>query len=378
LEPLNLDELQSLAQQRLSKMAFDYIAGGAEDELTLRENREAFRRLKLRPRVLAGIEEPDLSTTVLGTPIDLPVLLAPVAMHCLAHPEGELASARAAAAAHTIMLLSTTSTYSLEDVAQAATGPKWFQLYCYRDRSISLRLIERAQQSGYAALCVTVDTPRLGRREADIRNRFQLPPGLSIKNFEHVDLEQMPEGQSDSALAAYAATMMARSLSWDDLAWMRESCDLPLVLKGIMTAEDAKLAVEHGVEAIVVSNHGGRQLDGVSASISVLPDVVEAVDGQIEVLFDSGVRRGTDVLKALALGAKAVLIGRPYIWGLALEGEAGVKRVLAMLKDELELAMALAGCATVEAIGPQTVSRARCAGRCPSRCPRCGPHSGPY
>lgn len=336
-------------------MAFDYVASGAEDEVTLRENKAAFQRIKLRPRVLVDVSQQDLSTEVLGTKIDFPILLAPVALHRLAHDEGELATARAAAALNTIMVLSTTSTYNIEQVAQAADGPKWFQLYCYRDRGVTKQLVERAEAAGYNVLCVTVDAPRLGRREPDIRNQFHLPPGLSISNLEDVGFEQFPVDQKDSALAAYAATMMDRSLNWADLAWLRSITSMPLAIKGILTAEDAELAVEHGASALIVSNHGGRQLDGVPAAIDALPDIVSAVNDRIEVLLDSGIRRGTDVLKALALGAKAVLIGRPYIWGLAIDGEAGVKRVLSMLREELELAMALAGCPTLADVNQNLV-----------------------
>ena len=347
---VNLEELQPLARQRMDKLAYDYIASGAEDEVTLRENRAAFSRIRLRPRVLVDVSRQDLSTQVLGAKLALPVLLAPVAMHRLAHPDGELATARAAAALGTVIVLSTLSTCSLEEVAHAARGPRWFQLYCFKDRDLTRGLIERAQAAGYGALCVTVDAPRLGRREADIRNGFHLPPGLTLKNLEGIGGRGLPPDQMGSALALYAATMLDRSLSWKDIAWMRSITKLPLVLKGIHTAEDARLAVEHVVDGIVVSNHGGRQLDTVPAAIELLPEVAQAVRGQVEVLLDGGVRRGTDVLKALALGAKAVLIGRPYIWGLALDGEAGVKRVLSMLKDELELAMALAGCPTIRDI----------------------------
>ncbi len=352
---VNLDELQPLAREKLDPLAYDYIASGAEDEVTLRENRDAYRRIRLRPRVLVGVAKVDLTTSVLGTEVSLPVQLAPVAMHQLAHPEGELAVARAAAAQRTVMVLSTLATHSLEEVAAAAEGPRWYQLYCFKDRAVTRALVERAEASGYGALVVTVDTPRLGRREADIRNQFHLPPGLSLKNLAEVALPDLPEAMHASALAVYAASMLDAGLDWDAIDWLRSITALPIVLKGIHTAEDARLAAEAGVAGVVVSNHGGRQLDGVPATVEMLPEVVEAAGDRLEVLLDGGVRRGTDVLKPPAIGARAVRIGRPYVWGLALGGEAGVKKVLAMLREELELAMALAGCPSLDRVGPALV-----------------------
>jgi 4-hydroxymandelate oxidase len=350
MKPVNLLELEGLAREKLPQGAFDFIAGGAEDEVTLRANREAFQRVQIRPRVLVDVSTVDASTEVLGRRLELPVLLAPVALQRLAHEEAERATARAAKAAGTAMLLSTMSSCTLEEAAEAADGPKWFQLYASRDRELTRSLIERAQAAGYAALCVTVDVPWLGRREADLRNELQfgaeIVPGNLVGHLDAETLASGPRGPAGGASAAFADP----GLTWDDIDWMRTVWRGPLLLKGILTAEDARLAVERGVEGIVVSNHGGRQLDGVAASIEALPEVVAAVEGRAEVLLDSGIRRGTDVLKALALGAKAVLLGRPYIWGLALDGEKGVTRVLKMLRDELELAMALAGCRSVAEI----------------------------
>lgn len=349
MKAVNLLELEPLAREKLPQGAYDFIAGGAEDEVTLRANLEAFRRIQIRPRVLVDVSTVDASTETLGRRVEFPALMAPLALHRLAHPDGELATARAAAAAGTITVLSTMSSCTLEEVAEAADGPKWFQLYAGRDRDVKRSLIERAQAAGYEALCVTVDVPWLGRREADLRNDLTFRQEMVPGNLAAQDLAALasgPRGPGDGATAAFADP----ALTWDDIDWMRTVWSGPVLLKGILTADDARLAVEHGVEGIVVSNHGGRQLDGVPASIEALPEVVAAVQGRAEVLLDSGIRRGTDVLKALALGAKAVLLGRPYMWGLALEGEEGVSRVLKMLRDEFELAMALAGCTSVAEI----------------------------
>ncbi|MEX0801235.1 MAG: alpha-hydroxy acid oxidase [Dehalococcoidia bacterium] len=348
MKAVNLLELEDLARERLPQGPFDFIAGGAEDEVTLRANREAFQRIQLRPRVLVDVSTVDPSTEVLGRRVELPVLLAPVALQRLAHDEGELASARAAEAAGTVMVLSTVSTCTLEDVAAAAGGHKWFQLYPLRNKEGTERLISRAKAAGYTAICVTADVPWLGRREADIRNNLQfgadIVPANLLDEIRLADLASGPRGPAGGA----AAGLSDPGLDWDGIDWIRSvSSPLPVLVKGILTAEDARLAVEHGVEGVIVSNHGGRQLDGAPASIEALPEVVAAVEGRAEVLLDSGIRRGTDVLKALALGARAVLIGRPYIWGLAIDGEAGVSSVLSMLREEIELAMALSGCPTV-------------------------------
>lgn len=352
-----LDELEPLARERLAPSAYEYIAGGAEDEITLRENRAAFQRMHLLPRVLVDVSQRQLATTILGTPVALPVLVAPMGFHALAHPDGELATVRAAAAADTIYVASTAATYSLEAIAAAAPAtPRWFQLYVYRDREVTRALVQRAEAAGYRALCVTVDTPLVGRRERDIRNRFTLPAGLRFANFDDL-ASLMPQSASDSGLAAYVASLWEPSFTWKELAWLRSLTDLPIVLKGILAPADALLAVEHGVEGIIVSNHGGRQLDTVPAPITLLPAIASAVQGRAELLLDGGVRRGTDVLKALACGARAVLLGRPLLWGLALGGEAGAAQVLHMLRAELELAMALAGCTNVASIPPETVYR---------------------
>jgi len=339
VEALNVHDYEVLARECLDENAWEYFRGGAGDESTMRENIAAFARWKLLPRTLLDVTSIDTSTTVLGTPVSSPILLAPVAMQKLAHPEGEAATARAAARAETIMVLSTSATMRPGEVAQAAPGaPRWFQVYVFRDRGITHSLIDEACAHGYSALVLTVDVPILGRREGALRAGFHLPEGLEVAGdiFEGLD----------------------PSVSWRDLEWLAGH-GLPIVLKGVLTPGDASVGVEHGAAAIVVSNHGGRQLDGVPASIDALPRVVEAVDGRAEILLDSGVRRGVDVLRAVALGAQAVMIGRPVAYALAVGGEDGVVRVLQLLHDEVELGLRLLGCASIMEVGREHVEWSR-------------------
>lgn len=343
----NVLDFEAIARERMERGFYDYYAGGAEDEVTLAANRGAFAEVFLRPRVLVDVSRIETSVTVLGTPVSMPVLIAPTAFHRLAHTDGELATARAAGAARTLMVASTIATYTLEEIAREATGPLWYQLYVYKDRSLARNLIQRAEKAGYRALCLTVDTPHLGSRERDLRNKFTLPAGIGIRNFEEAGIDAARMGDS---FRTYAHRQLDCSLTWDAVAWLRGETRLPILLKGIIAAEDAALAAEHGVDGIIVSNHGGRQLDGTEATLRALPRVVDAVAGRAEVLMDGGVRRGTDVVKALALGARAVLVGRPCLWGLAAAGEAGVARVLEMFRQELTLAMALCGCPAIAAI----------------------------
>ncbi len=347
---VNLLELEERARAKIGQMAYDYYAGGAEDEITLRENRAAFGKIALRPRMLVDVSVIDTSTTALGQPIAAPILVAPTAMQRLGHPDGELATVRGAGAAETLMVVSTLATTTLEEVAAAASSPLWFQLYVYKDREITRALVQRAKAAGYRALCLTVDAVHSGRRERDVRNRFALPPEVQLANFSGPEMRMMPREGSGSALFTYISRMMDPALTWKDLAWFRSIADMPMLIKGILTAEDARLAVEQGVDGIIVSNHGGRQLDTALATMTALPEVVEVVDGRAEVYVDGGVRRGTDVLKALALGARAVLVGRPILWGLALEGADGVRQVLQMLRHELEEVMLQAGCPTIPSI----------------------------
>ena len=354
----NLLELEDMARAKVPRAIFDYIAGGAEDEVTLRRNREAFGRWALRPRVLRDVRKRDTKTVLLGERVSMPVCVAPTSFHALVHPEGEVATARGSAAAETILIASTVSTKPLEEIAAAADAPRWFQLYVYKDRAVTEELVNREVKAGYKALCLTADTPVLGRRERDERNAFTLPPGFGIANLKPAGLDGMPEVEQGSAFAQYVTDLLDSSLTWDDVDWLKSISPLPLVVKGIMTAEDAVLAVDHGIAGIVVSNHGGRQLDSTLGSLDALPEVVAAVRGRIEVYLDGGIRRGTDVLKALALGAKAVFVGRPVLWGLALGGADGVRAVLDELRTELDTAMALAGCATLKDIESSLVLRA--------------------
>lgn len=350
MDPINLFEYEPLARERIDAISWDYYRSGANDELTLRENRRAFERIRLRPRMLAGVAAPDTRAVALGSSLSMPILVAPMAYHKLAHAEGETAMAWGAGAAGTLMCVSTMSTTSLEEVARAASGPLWFQLYVYRDRSITESLVRRAEQAGYRALVVTVDMPKVGQREADMRNGFGLPPHLNLANFQGVLAEEQRGDPGASALSLYADAQLDPNLTWEGIDWIASITRLPVVLKGILTAEDAALAVAHGAAGIIVSNHGGRQLDGAVAAIEALPEVAETVAGRCEVYVDGGVRRGTDVLKALALGARAVLLGRPALWGLAVGGADGVERVLGLLHEELKLAMMLAGRPTLASI----------------------------
>ena len=339
---VNVADFERAARRRLAGPVFDYYAGGAEDERTLERNRASFDRFVFLPRVLVDVSRVHTATTVLGTPVATPILLAPTAYQRLGHREGETATARAAGAAGSLMVASTMATRSLEEIAAAASGPLWFQLYASPDRSLTERLVSRAEKAGYRALVVTVDTPRLGRRERDLRTNFRLPAGLQLANLAGEE-GRTTRWQSLPGRASAANDLLDPSLTWDAVKWLRGLTSLPLILKGIMRAADAQVAVDMGVAGVWVSNHGGRQLDAGQGTILALPAVAEAVAGRAEVYVDGGIRRGTDVLKALALGARAAFIGRPFLWGLAVGGESGVKRVLDLLKHELETSMALAG-----------------------------------
>jgi 4-hydroxymandelate oxidase len=360
MEPVNVFDLEAIARQNLTREALDYYVGGAHDEVTLRANRAAYDRLSIAYRVLVDVSRRELATTVLGQPVSMPILVAPTAFHRLATPDGEQATARAAGAAGTVMILSTLSTTPIEEVVAAASGPVWFQLYVYRDRQATEGLVRRAEAAGCRALVLTVDAPLLGRRERDVRNRFRLPPGLAVANLLPEGYGELPPAAADSGLAAYVSSFLDPALTWRDVAWLRSITHLPVLVKGIVRPDDALRAAEAGAAGIVVSNHGGRQLDTSPATLDVLPEIADALNAhghRIELLMDGGVRRGTDVVKALALGARAVLVGRPILWGLAADGEAGATLALRMLRDELDLAMALAGAPTVAEITRDLVRR---------------------
>ena len=323
---INVADYLEEARRTIPENVWCYFEGGAADEVTLRANVAAYGRWRFRPRMLVDVSELDLRTTLLGSAVSMPLGIAPFAMQRLLAPEGEQATARAAAAAGALMTVSTLTTCSHAEIAAAGAGPRWFQLYVLRDRGRTLEHIAEAREAGYSALVLTVDMPYLGRRERDARHGFAIPPDLPV---------------------AYAKLFETTpALTWRDLEWIRSELDLPLAIKGILTREDALLAVEHGADAVWVSNHGGRQLDGVAAGIDALPEVAEAVGGRAEVYVDGGVRRGADVLKALALGARAVFAARAFACGLAVGGESGVADVLSLLRGELELGLGLLGCRT--------------------------------
>uniref|UniRef100_A0A3Q7FXP1 (S)-2-hydroxy-acid oxidase n=1 Tax=Solanum lycopersicum TaxID=4081 RepID=A0A3Q7FXP1_SOLLC len=375
-EPVNVNEFQELARQALPKMYYDYYTGGAEDQHTLKENVEAFSRIIIRPRILVDVSKIDMSTTILGHKTSAPIMIAPTAMHKLAHHEGEVATARGAAACDIIMGLSYMSTCTVEEIASSCNA-------VYKRRDITALMVHRAEKNGFGAIILTADTPRLGRREADIKNKLAIilcavvlqsylvlikkekshncrMIAPQLKNFEGlISTEYVSDKGSN--IEALAAVTFDASLCWKDIEWLKSITKLPILIKGVLTSEDAIKAIEAGVAGIIVSNHGARQLDYAPATISVLEEVipyvadmfnvvVHAVQGKVPVFFDGGVRRGTDIFKALALGAKAVLIGRAVIYGLAAKGEVGVKQVIQMLRDELELTMALSGCCSVEDI----------------------------
>jgi isopentenyl diphosphate isomerase/L-lactate dehydrogenase-like FMN-dependent dehydrogenase len=343
---INVDDFEQAARERLEPGAYGYYAGGAGDEHTLRGNVEAYARWELRPRVLVDVSEGTTATSVLGEEVAFPLLVAPTAFHRLADPEGECATARAAAKAGTVMCLSTLSSVSPAELAAAAPeATLWFQLYCSRDRGFTQELVAGVADAGFKALVLTVDLPIAGRRERDLRTAFALPDDLPIPN--------LPVELARTDFHAALSSIVDARLTWRDLEWLRSISPLPLVVKGVLTAEDALLAAEHGAAGVIVSNHGGRQLDGVPATLDVLPEVAETVGERVEVLVDGGIRRGTDVLKALALGARAAFAGRAVLWGLAAGGEEGALRVLTLLRDEIASGLMLLGCPR-----PDDVSRA--------------------
>ena len=350
-EPVNIADLERLAAERLESGAHGYFAGGAGDERTLRRNAEAFESWELRSRVLVDVSEVSTRTTVLGTEVEMPILVAPVAFQLLAHPEGEAGMARAAAAAGTVLCLSSLTSTRPAEVAEAAPeGKRWMQVYLFRDRGVTRAMVEEAAGSGYEALLLTVDAPYAGRRERDLRTGFQVPAEIRAPAIEAAVGHR-------SLTTAEVFELVDPSITWEDLERLCNEFELPILVKGLITGEDAALAVEHGAAGVVVSNHGGRQLDNAPPTINALPEVVEAVDGRIPVLLDGGVRRGTDVAVALAIGAEAVLVGRPALWGLAVNGEEGALRALQILYEELRLALALLGAPDPSALSADHVQR---------------------
>ena len=351
--PITIEDFIPLAQAKLPRATFEYVTHGSEDQITLRENVEAFRRLRLLPPLLHGVNKTSLETMVLGQKIALPVILAPVAALRMYHPEGGRAAARAAAKAGTICVPSTSAGNSLEEIRAAAGGPLWFQLYVPSDRQIARRLVERAERSGYKAIVVTVDLGE--RKDADLRNGFAPPREMLLKSLRDVGHTDLPDDISMDDLLEFNNNAWELSLNPDFFRWLRGATRLPILIKGVLSPEAALQAIDLGLDGIVVSNHGGRRLDGMPATIDVLRDVAEAVDGRVEVLLDGGIRRGSDILKAIAFGAKAVLIGRPQAWALAAGGQAGVQHAIEILRDELTNAMIASGCRTVAEVRPELV-----------------------
>ncbi|XP_063235285.1 L-lactate oxidase-like isoform X1 [Bacillus rossius redtenbacheri] len=351
-----LQDYEQHALSRLDKNALDYYRCGAGEEDSLQLNRTCFKRLRIRPRCLRDVSLLDLSTSVLGATVALPVGIAPTAMQSMAHSDGELASARAAEEAGAIFVLSTLSTSSIEEVASAAPNAvKWFQLYIYRDRELTRELVRRAEWAGYKALVLTVDAPVFGNRRCIARDHFQLPSHLRLANFTGINESEIHDSKGGSGINEYAISLFDTKLTWDDVIWLKSITQLPIVLKGVLTAEDAVKGADAGAAAILVSNHGGRQVDGAPAAIEALPEVARAVGDRVEVYMDGGVTQGTDVFKALALGARMVFIGRPALWGLAHSGKRGVCNVLSILRRELEITFQLTGCASVVDVSSKMV-----------------------
>jgi lactate 2-monooxygenase len=362
--PVSIEDLERRAIEAMEPRTANYVGAGAGSEDTIRANAEAFRRHRIVPRMLRDVATRDLSTTLLGTAMPAPLMLAPIGVQKVVHSDGELASARAAAAVGTPMIASTASHFTLEEIAAAggSEAPRWFQLYWANDRPLVESFVGRAERAGYEAIVVTVDTFVPGWKPRDLQQAW-LPflNGMGVANYFQdpvfrAELEKSPEEDQGAATGHFLGIQANPSLTWDDLAWLRERTSLPIVIKGIQHVEDAREAARRGIDGIVVSNHGGRQVDGAIASLDALPPIAEAVGDELTVLFDSGIRGGADVLKALALGADAVLLGRPYVWALALEGQAGVETVLKMVLAELDLTMALCGYTRPDQLGPDALS----------------------
>ncbi|HWO96681.1 MAG TPA: alpha-hydroxy-acid oxidizing protein [Bacillus sp. (in: firmicutes)] len=352
--PLSPEEWERHARECMGTGAFGYIQSGAGGQESMKANEEAFKRWQIKPRILRDVSTVDTSVEIMGRTYSVPVFLAPVGVQKIAHEQGELASAKAAASLQVPMIASTVSSYPLEEIGSAlGSSPKWFQLYWSTNKNISYSMIRRAEKAGYEALVLTVDTVTLGWRETDLRNGYSpLKRGFGSANYlqDPAFLESLPNREEETIIDYIEQNINHPTLNWEDVKSIKQQTSLPLVIKGLLHPEDAKLALKYGADAIIVSNHGGRQLDGCIGALDALPEVVEAVQGKIPVLFDSGIRRGIDVLKALALGASAVLVGRPYVYGLAVDGENGVKKVLENLLQEFKLSMTLSGIASIKEV----------------------------
>lgn len=375
----SVKDFQGLAHQRLPRAVMDFIEGGAEDEITISRNRTGFENIHLIPRILTDVSVRDISTTILGTKVSSPIVLCPVGLATLAHPMGEVAAGIAAGNSGIISAFSSSSSWNLEDIALASSGTKWFQLYIWKDRKLTAEIVERARKAGYKALVLTVDVPISARRERDLRNGFTIPPrprfsqiGDLIQHFGwfYSQLKSEVAGHKMSMgnftpenvgmrtrlkMLEVVNELFDPSITWKDVEWLKSIWKGPIIVKGIMTPADAKLAVKFGADAIWISNHGGRQLDGISGTIEVLPEIVEAVKGEVEIYLDGGVRRGSDIVKAMALGANACMIGRAYMYGLAANGAAGVESIINILQIEMEATMALLGRPTITSLDSSAV-----------------------
>ena len=375
----NVEDYSGLAHKRLPRAVIDFIEGGAEDEITISRNRKGFENIHIIPRILTDVSVRDISTTILGTPVSSPIVLCPVGLATLAHPLGEVAAGIAAANKGIISTYSSSSSWNLEDIAAASSGVKWFQLYIWKDRKLTAEIVERARKAGYTALVRTVDVPISARRERDLRNGFTIPPrprvnqiGDLLQHFGwfYAQLKSEISGHKMSMgnftpenvgmrtrlkMLEVVNELFDPSITWSDVAWLKSIWHGPIVIKGVMTPEDAKLAVKAGADAIWISNHGGRQLDGLSGTIEVLPEIVKAVKGRAEIYLDGGVRRGSDIVKAIALGANACMIGRPYMYGLAANGTAGVESIIKILEIEMDATMALMGRPSIASLDSSSV-----------------------
>jgi (S)-2-hydroxy-acid oxidase len=353
---LRIDELEKQAQGILDKGTYDYIAGGAGNEWGLNNNQQSFSNYQIVPRVLQGTNEVNTSLKIFGTSIPSPVIIGPCAFHKLVCHDGEVVTAKAAAKVEAIMTLSTMSSCALEEVAESCNSSKWFQLYIYKDRNLTTELIKRAENAGYQAIVVTVDVPAMGMRLRDIKNKFSLPKEVEAANFRQTDLSKLSDKTQGSKVKDYTDQQFDSSLSWDTIDWLYSVTNLPIILKGILNPEDALEAIRHNISGIIVSNHGGRQIDSVISSVDALADIFQVIQNKVPLILDSGIRSGEDIFKAIALGANAVMIARPVMWALAIGGEEAVISVLQKLQEELTLTMRLTGCQSLDVIRQRGLS----------------------